>query len=91
MVDRGAIASRRAGCDNRCRRVRLFVSLSILLIVALAAPTVAAAYGNLGAHPEINKLAVRAFEARAAADEWLGGTELGGCLLYTSPSPRDRG
>jgi antitoxin component YwqK of YwqJK toxin-antitoxin module len=77
MVDRRAVASGRAACTGRCRRVRLFVSLSILLIATLAAPTVAAAYGNPSAHPEINKLAVRAFEARAAADEWLGGTEFG--------------
>ena len=78
MVDRGALAARRTARANRSRYARVLASLAVLMIVALAAPTVAAAYGNLSAHPEINKLAVRAFEARAAADEWLGGTEFGG-------------
>jgi len=78
VVDRGAITTRRTDVrPSRVRRVRPFASLAVLLAVSLAAPTVAAAYGNLSAHPEINKLAVRAFEARAAADEWLVDTEFG--------------
>jgi len=64
--------------QSRLRPLLILAALVVAATSLMLAPSPVRAYGNLDAHPEINKQAVEIYLQRAFRDEWLSHTSLDG-------------
>lgn len=78
MASRWSLGQPPAGLLHRIACIGLSVCAAAMILLGAALPAPALAYGNIEAHPEINRQAIEVFLSRVVTNEWFMKTTFKG-------------